>query len=320
MLENGVPVSGSHTVIFRLYDSASGGACLWYSDVQVVKITNGLFCTLIGQTTGSGSPSVFSNVDWMAGSRYLEIQIDAESPLQPRERLTSVAYALNSRNTESVPSGTVFLWTGTAGTMPSGWLLCNGAAVSRSTYAKLFSVLGTRYGPGDGATTFNLPDLVAKFPRGIADNPGTGAGSDTHNHTVNSHSHSVSSDGTHSHTVDAHSHGIGSDGSHSHGASTGEASLYDRVVENAGWGPFSGNTRFVDDVSTHGLDKAGQRHYHSIGSDGSHSHGGGTGNSSPGTSGAGTHSHGGSTGNASPGTDSQNNVPRYDTVLYIIKY
>jgi microcystin-dependent protein len=41
---------------------------------------------------------------------------------------------------------------------PTGWLLCDGAAVSRATYADLFAAIGVNYGPGDGATTFNLPD------------------------------------------------------------------------------------------------------------------------------------------------------------------
>ena len=43
--------------------------------------------------------------------------------------------------------------------VPDGWLECNGAAVSRTTYADLFKVIGTKYGAGDGSTTFNLPDM-----------------------------------------------------------------------------------------------------------------------------------------------------------------
>ena len=49
-------------------------------------------------------------------------------------------------------------------TAPSGYLLCNGAAVSRTTYAALFNVCGTAYGAGDGSTTFNIPDLRGKIP------------------------------------------------------------------------------------------------------------------------------------------------------------
>lgn len=50
--------------------------------------------------------------------------------------------------------------------VPAGWLQCNGAAVSRTTYAALFAKIGTKYGSGDGSTTFNLPNLHHKFLEG----------------------------------------------------------------------------------------------------------------------------------------------------------
>lgn len=53
-----------------------------------------------------------------------------------------------------------------AGVIPPGWLECNGAAISRATYGTLFAAIGTNYGVGDGATTFNLPDLRGEFLRG----------------------------------------------------------------------------------------------------------------------------------------------------------
>ena len=55
----------------------------------------------------------------------------------------------------SVPTGMISAFH----TVPEGWLQCNGAAVSRTTYAALFAVVGTKYGSGDGSTTFNLPNL-----------------------------------------------------------------------------------------------------------------------------------------------------------------
>lgn len=59
---------------------------------------------------------------------------------------------------------------------PTGWLKANGAAVSRTTYAALFSAIGTTYGSGDGSTTFNLPDLRGEFPRGFDDGRGVDSG------------------------------------------------------------------------------------------------------------------------------------------------
>lgn len=62
------------------------------------------------------------------------------------------------------PVGVVQAYAGS--TTPDGWLLCDGSAVSRTTYADLFTVIGTTYGTGDGSTTFNLPDLADKFIEG----------------------------------------------------------------------------------------------------------------------------------------------------------
>lgn len=55
-------------------------------------------------------------------------------------------------------------------TPPEGTLVCNGGAVSRTAYVELFAVLGTKYGAGDGSTTFNLPDLRGRFVRGTGGN------------------------------------------------------------------------------------------------------------------------------------------------------
>ncbi len=64
-----------------------------------------------------------------------------------------------------IPIGTMLLW-GTS-TAPVNYLLCNGAAVSRRTYAPLFAVLGTTWGAGDGSTTFNVPNTAGRVVRGV---------------------------------------------------------------------------------------------------------------------------------------------------------
>lgn len=61
-------------------------------------------------------------------------------------------------------------------TAPQGYLKCNGAAVSRTTYNTLFAAIGTTFGAGDGATTFNVPDLRGEFMRGWDDGRGIDAG------------------------------------------------------------------------------------------------------------------------------------------------
>lgn len=75
-----------------------------------------------------------------------------------------VAQAIDELLPPSIPTGGFMFFHAT--TPPEGWLLCNGQPVSRSTYSALFSVIGTKYGAGDGSTTFNLPNLHHRFLEG----------------------------------------------------------------------------------------------------------------------------------------------------------
>ena len=72
----------------------------------------------------------------------------------------------------SVPPGTLIHYAGR--TVPSGWLICNGANVSRTDYAALFAAIGTTYGAGDGSTTFGLPDLNGRFLEGTTSTSSVG--------------------------------------------------------------------------------------------------------------------------------------------------
>jgi len=80
---------------------------------------------------------------------------------------SSTATGLKWSTPSGTPAGAVIFHA--ANTAPSGFLKANGAAVSRTTYAALFSAIGTTFGAGDGSTTFLLPDLRGYFPRGWAD-------------------------------------------------------------------------------------------------------------------------------------------------------
>ena len=65
-----------------------------------------------------------------------------------------------------LPSGMILYFANS--TVPTGWLQCDGSAISRTTYANLYAAIGTVYGSGDGSTTFNLPDTRGQFIRGWA--------------------------------------------------------------------------------------------------------------------------------------------------------
>lgn len=71
---------------------------------------------------------------------------------------------VNILQTAGVPAGAIMAFA--MNSAPSGWLSADGSAVSRTTYATLFTAIGTTHGTGDGSTTFNVPDLQGIFVRG----------------------------------------------------------------------------------------------------------------------------------------------------------
>jgi len=115
-----------------------------------------------------------------------------------------------------LPAGAVMPYAGASA--PTGWLLCNGQAVSRSTYSDLFAICGSTYGGGNGSTTFNVPDMRQRFPLGKADSGegstlgGGGGVAVTGTSTSIGHTHGFS----HTHDLSA----SGAAPSHTHGAGT----------------------------------------------------------------------------------------------------
>ena len=249
---------------------------------------------------------------------------------------------------DGAPAGTVSMWSGTASSVPTGYLLCDGSAVSRVTYTDLFNAIGTAHGAGDGSTTFNLPNLRNRFVVGEGTSyalAATGGSADatlvSHSHTVDSHSHS---DGTLS--VDGHSHGSGNlnVNNHSHNfsgnfnANTGN-NTHSHVM------PGDDQLTFANNLANWNNRSAGAYSYDAnsstsgggqmwLTSDNTHSHNfnanvsGNTGNSTAGVGGdTGNNGAGisGNTGNSTPGTNSQGssatnaNLPPYYALCYVIK-
>jgi microcystin-dependent protein len=97
---------------------------------------------------------------------------------------------------DATPSGSILMFAGI--TAPDNWLLCDGTAVSRATYNKLFQAIGTTWGAGNGTTTFNLPDMRGAAPAGVGTTPAFYTQAETialgqkYNDQIQGHAHQVS--------------------------------------------------------------------------------------------------------------------------------
>lgn len=101
------------------------------------------------------------------------------------------------------PVGSVISFAGSAA--PNGYLLCDGAAVSRSIYASLFAIIGTAYGAGDGTTTFNLPDLRSRMVVGVGQGSGLTSRTLAASGGEESHTLTISEMPAHNHTTSVNS-------------------------------------------------------------------------------------------------------------------
>ena len=98
-------------------------------------------------------------------------QSSAYIPVTSNLALQSAIQGGTTEPVPVVPAGSIMAWSGSSA--PSGWLICDGSAISRTTYAALFAVAGTTYGPGNGSSTFNIPNLQDRLPLGKGTNNST---------------------------------------------------------------------------------------------------------------------------------------------------
>lgn len=140
------------------------------------------------------------------------------------QNMTDIHSAVNATEGAIVPTGAILDWT--TDTAPSGWLLCDGSAVSRTTYADLFSVIGTTFGSGDGSTTFNLPNCEDKIAMGAGNSYSVG---DTGGSSTINIAHDHDTDIQHDHG--SHSHGDGT--YRAEGVGGGSGWYYDEVASSS---------------------------------------------------------------------------------------
>jgi microcystin-dependent protein len=211
---DGAPLTGTYSMIFRLYDAATGGMPLWeeqWTGSNGVKVSDGLFSVMLGSLTAIPQV-VITGHDQL----FLGITVGTDDEMTPRVQLGSVPFAVQALTVPDgsvttakiasaavttaniasgavtadklasglslIPQGTIVMWSGAISSIPSGWALCDGAN-------------GT-------------PDLRDRFilGAGAGENPGEAGGSNTKTLTVNelpSHTHAFTTN-----TTGNHSHGI----------------------------------------------------------------------------------------------------------------
>lgn len=142
--------------------------------------------------------SVLANLSTAAGAGVIAVRNGSGQVVGDITGNAATASQLGGQTAvQLAPPGAVMPFAGAV--TPTGWLLCDGTAVSRTTYAALFAAISTTYGSGDGSTTFNLPELRGEFIRGLDNGRGIDSGRTVGSAqlgAVQSHSHTVSTNGT----------------------------------------------------------------------------------------------------------------------------
>ncbi len=283
----GDAVNSTEDVLIELFATEGAASPEWFHTFNE-DIQDGYVAIVLG-----GSPPLDLD-DFTGGEIWVQATVD-NTEIGARQRLLSVPYALVARSvmadaTPSAPCdvgsvqwdtstskllvcngatwdtlatadnsggpvGTVISYAG--GSVPTGWIACDGASVSRTTYSDLFAAIGTAYGTGDGSTTFNVPDLRGQFLRGV-DDMGTaaGAGGVDSGRTLGS----TQADELAGHTH-AHSLSISSSGSHHHGLSGGHSSNHNDYFAGSN-NAYGIHTSYTSSASQYGSATSDTSHTH----------------------------------------------------------
>lgn len=233
-----IPTPGVSTRIDRIVLRKSWAA-------QTIRLTR------IAGTEGGGAPALVQT----AGTTW-------DIPIAQVSITTGAVITLTDQRefpgTPGIPTGTLTMFAGSSA--PTGWQLCDGSAISRSTFSALFAVIGTTYGAGNGTTTFNVPDMRSRSPLGAGTGSGLSArtlaatgGEETHvlsTAELASHSHTIT-DGGHNHTQNAHNH---TQDPHTHsytspatGANVTSGAV---IVSDASTGATTGSTTATNQATT----------------------------------------------------------------------
>lgn len=143
----------------------------WVETQSVKTDPYGIASAVIGKGTRTeGTYTSFDQVDFSSGNFFIRVEINSDgnfTKLGDDEPFQSVPYAKVAGNLTLFPAGFIMAFAGDTTKIPSGWLLCDGRAISRSQYADLYNAIQDNWGRGDLTSTFNLPDLRGQFLRGV---------------------------------------------------------------------------------------------------------------------------------------------------------
>ncbi|OPY83179.1 MAG: Phage Tail Collar Domain protein [Smithella sp. PtaU1.Bin162] len=188
---------------------------------SLISASSGKTLTMNG-IVQAGAYQVFTGSGTVTVNTYPQDQVwwGSAQRLDLTSATVSGTFSVGGSGGYPVPAGVMLPYA--AGTAPTGWLLCYGQAVSRTTYAALFAIVSTTYGTGDGSTTFNLPDMRGRGFIGLdnlggsaasrvaaATSLGQAAGAETadisHAHTTGDHTLTINEIPSHNHAITAYS-------------------------------------------------------------------------------------------------------------------
>ena len=170
---DGVLLANSNvTLRVSLYPGQMAASPSWVETHSVQTDMSGAFGITVGHGTREANSVAANFADINFAAVYYWMKVEVMEGGIYREvsfaQLPSAPYCEVAHNAAAVPAGSIIPFAGPDTSVPTGWMVCDGSAISRSTYANLYNVIGVAWGTGDGSTTFNLPDLRGVFLRGVA--------------------------------------------------------------------------------------------------------------------------------------------------------